>query len=60
MTWFIQYGHGFCAIGDHQEKTCPGDSGGPAIWEDPYDRNRSYLIGRAFLKKVAPKNSYPK
>ena len=39
---------GFCLIGKHRkESTCVGDSGGPAIWEDPKYNNRAYLMGIA-------------
>ena len=39
---------GFCLIGKHRkESLCVGDSGGPAIWEDPKYNNRAYLMGIA-------------
>ena len=39
---------GFCLIGKHRkESACVGDSGGPAIWEDPKFNNRAYLMGIA-------------
>ena len=39
---------GFCVIGKIRKETiCVGDSGGPAIWEDPKFNNRAYLMGIA-------------
>ena len=42
---------GFCVIGKMRKETiCIGDSGGPAIWEDPKFNNRAYLMGIASEK----------
>ena len=42
---------GFCVIGKmRKESICIGDSGGPAIWEDPKYNNRAYLMGIASEK----------
>ena len=38
---------GFCAKGKNDEHTCAGDSGGAAIWKDPKDQNRAYVLGIA-------------
>ena len=39
---------GFCVIGKmRKESICIGDSGGPAIWEDPKYNKRAYLMGIA-------------
>ena len=39
---------GFCVVGKMRKvATCVGDSGGPAIWEDPKYNNRAYLMGIA-------------
>ena len=39
---------GFCVLGKmRKESVCAGDSGGPAIWEDPIYNNRAYLMGIA-------------
>ena len=48
---------GFCLIGKHRkESTCVGDSGGPAIWEDPKFNNRAYLMGIASEGEVCGKH----
>ena len=44
-NWPEQKTKGFCAKGDNEQRTCQGDSGGAAIWEDSKDQNRKYLIG---------------
>ena len=44
-NWPEQKTKGFCAKGDNEQRTCSGDSGGAAIWEDGRDQNRKYLIG---------------
>ena len=42
---------GFCVLGKmRKESICIGDSGGPAIWEDPKYNNRAYLMGIASEK----------
>ena len=38
---------GFCAKGKNDEINCKGDSGGAAIWKDPKDQNRAYVLGLA-------------
>ena len=38
---------GFCAKGKNNEINCKGDSGGAAIWKDPRDQNRAYVLGLA-------------
>ena len=34
-----------CFTGNGVRGACPGDSGGPAIWEDKSDDKRAYLMG---------------
>ena len=31
--------------GQKKRSVCPGDSGGPVIWDDEKDQDRSYLMG---------------
>ena len=38
---------GFCAKGKNNEISCAGDSGGAAVWKDPKDQNRAYVLGIA-------------
>jgi hypothetical protein len=34
-----------CAYGGKQTTACPGDSGGPIMWQDSTDFNRNYVVG---------------
>ena len=47
VNWVNIKKKGFCAKGKNNEITCAGDSGGAAIWRDPKDQNRAYVLGLA-------------
>jgi secreted trypsin-like serine protease len=50
-----------CAYGIYCERdTCDGDSGGPLIWENRKELNRSYLVGVTSMGKQSCKGPmYP-